>query len=456
MAYFFPMLTDVIAALATPPGRSAVALLRVSGRGSHAVVATVLHAFRGEPARAARLTKAIHPGTSEVLDEVLYTTFLAPSSYTGEDMVEISTHGGLLAPAEVLGALLVAGARQAEPGEFTRRAMEHGKLDLLQAEAVADLTAATAPAQRRAAINQLDQGLSRTIGDLRTQVLDLEALCGYAIDFPEEDDGPVPPAQIDQALDRVEETLTRLLKTAGEGERLQEGAVCVIAGRPNAGKSSLFNSLLGRERAIVTETPGTTRDAIEASVTCADFPFRLIDTAGLRESTDVVERLGVEVSHRYLAAADVVLMCVESGRGMRQEEKMFLDQLAAPTILVRTKSDVKDVEGSGSESDGEVAVSALTGRGLASLRQRLAAVAFSQLGSSAEIDSIVTRERHRIALGAALCELRDFRTAREKSVDVVVATTHLRAAVSALDDVIGVVTPEEVLGRVFTTFCVGK
>lgn len=449
------MLTDVIAALATPPGRSAIALIRISGKGAHDTAASVLPSFRREPLRNARLSRVVDPRTGEVLDEALYVVYRGPESYTGEDMVEVSTHGGVLVPAGVLAALFAAGSRPAAAGEFTRRALANGKMDLLQAEAVGDLTAATAPAQRRAALGQLDRGLSRLITGLREEVLNLEALCCYEIDFPEEDSGPVPVERIDGAIASLQHTLSRLLATAAEGERLQEGAVCVIAGRPNAGKSSLFNSLLGRDRALVTEVPGTTRDAIEAPATCGGFPFRLIDTAGLRESDDRVERAGIEVSHRYLAAADVILLCVEARDELSAAERDFIAGSGAPVILVGTKLDLFAGESRQSEEE-RVLVSSHDGTGLAELRGKLAAIAFSSLGSRGDIEPLITRERHRIALERALSEIVSFGAARREGLDGVVAATHLRAAVSALDDVIGVITTEDVLSRVFATFCVGK
>lgn len=448
------MLSDVIAALATPAGRSALALIRVSGEGAHTVAGTVLSPFQREPPRMARRTRAIDPQTKELLDEVLYTVFAAPASYTGQDLVEIGVHGGLLAPVEVLGALFAAGARQALPGEFTRRALLNGKVDLLQAEATADLIDASAPAQRRAAINQLDRGLSQRIDALRDRVLALEALVSYEIDFPEEDSGPVPPERIGAALDELRAALELILRTAGEGERLRDGALCVIAGIPNAGKSSLFNALLGVDRAIVTEIAGTTRDAIEAPATCGGFPFRLIDTAGLTQSGDQVERLGVEVSRRYLAAADVVLYCAEAGREMDDEERRFLETVAAPLVIVRTKIDRTGERRW--DRQREVGVSALTGEGLAELREELARVAFTRLSCSADVESVVTRERHRVALSRALEEVNAFGVAREGGLEGAVAATHLRAAVTALEDVIGLVTTDDVLDSVFSTFCIGK
>ncbi|HKI95081.1 MAG TPA: tRNA uridine-5-carboxymethylaminomethyl(34) synthesis GTPase MnmE [Gemmatimonadales bacterium] len=445
------MLSDVIAALATPPGRSALALLRVSGRGCFDVVRRVIPEFVAEPARVARLARAVNTG-GEPIDDVLYTAFQAPASYTGEDVVEISTHGGLLNPAEVLAALFVAGAREAAPGEFTRRAMQHGKMDLLQAEATADLIDATAPAQRRQALAQLDRGLTARIGALRDAVLGLEALVSYDIDFPEEDSGPVPPERIAGASADVRDSLARLLATAGEGERLREGALAVIAGVPNAGKSALFNALLGAERAIVTEIPGTTRDAIEAPAVLGGFPFRLVDTAGLRESTDRVERLGIEVSRRYLGAADAVIFCAEAGRALTDEERAFLGEARVPVVVVRTKCDLTPGDASG---DREIATSAESGVGIAELRDELARIAFATL-SHGDPAPVLTRERHRAALGRALEEMDQFAAARDAGIEGAVAATHLRAAVLALEDVIGLITTDDVLDRLFSSFCVGK
>jgi len=316
-------------------------------------------------------------------------------------------------------------------------------MDLLQAEATADLIDAGSPAQRRRALHQLERGLSGRLSALRQEVLDLEGLIAYDIDFPEEDEGPVSEQRVRRAWSVVRGRVAELLRTAPEGERLREGALLVIAGRPNAGKSSLFNALLGSERAIVTEIPGTTRDAIEAHAVIEGFPFRLIDTAGLRESEERVEKLGIEVSRKYLAAADLVLFCEESEDPARAT---FLAQVRAPVVVVRTKVDLGGGEG----------VSVVTGAGLDTLRKRLAEVAFGQLLALGDVEPVVTRARHRTALERALAELDAFSGARASGVDAAATATHLRAAVLALDDLIGVVTPDDVLDRVFATFCVGK
>ena len=445
------MLSDPIVALATPPGRAALAVIRLSGRGAFTVAARALHPFHPDPPRTVRRVHVVHPATGVPLDDALAACFPGPRSYTGEDLVELSTHGGLLVPATAVAALVAAGARPARPGEFTRRAVVNGKLDLLQAEATADLIDAGAPAQARRALQHLDRGLSTRLDELRTELLELEALIAYEIDFPDEDEGPVAPERVVRAWRAARDRIARLLDTAPEGERLREGALLVIAGRPNAGKSSLFNALLGTERAIVTEVPGTTRDAVEAHAVLEGFPFRLVDTAGLRESTDRVERLGIEVSRKYLAAADLVLFCRDAGCEMRDPgSQEFLASCRAPVIDVVTKIDLT------ARPPDRLGVSVVTGEGLADLRRRLAEVAYGRLLALGDVEPVVTRARHRGALERALEEVDAFHTARESGLDAAVAATHLRAAVGALDDLIGVVTPDDVLDRVFASFCVGK
>jgi tRNA modification GTPase len=321
-------------------------------------------------------------------------------------------------------------------------------MDLLQAEATADLIDAGSPVQRRRALQQLERGLSDRLTALRAEILELEALIAYDIDFPEEDEGPISADRVRRTWGDVRDRLADLVKTAPEGERLHEGALLVIAGRPNAGKSSLFNALLGSERAIVTEIPGTTRDAIEAQAVIEGFPFRLVDTAGLRDSDERIERLGIEVSRKYLAAADLVLFCEETDDPSREE---FLAQVRAPVVAIRTKSDRPSAHPPIGPS-----VSAVTGQGLPELRRRLAEVAFGKLLALGDIEPVVTRARHRVALERALAEVERFWSARQSGIDAAATATHLRTAVLALDDLIGAITPEDVLDRVFAAFCVGK
>jgi tRNA modification GTPase len=442
------MLSDPIAALATPPGRSAIAVVRLSGAGALAVAARVVDGLRTDRPRVATLA-TFRDAAGDTIDRGLVTVFPGPGSYTGEDLVELSCHGGLLAPARLLAALHAAGARPASPGEFTRRAVLNGKLDLVQAEAVGDLIDAVAPAQARAALSQLDGGLSRRLAELRRVLVETEGLLAYDIDFPGEDDGPVSPARIAAQLEEVAGRVERLLATAPAAERLREGALLVLAGRPNAGKSSLFNALLGAERALVTEIPGTTRDAVEAHTDFLGWPVRLIDTAGLWDAPGKIDRLGVEVSHRYLASADLVLLCIETGRRPGADEMAIAAE--RPTLVVRTKVDLD-----GTTAAEGVGVSAVTGEGLDALRRAVAERVFAERIALADLEPALTRARHRTALdrarGALAGALEQFRG----SGDAVLVAHHVREATTALDELVGAVDVEDVLERVFASFCVGK
>ena len=445
------MLSDVIAALATLPGRSAIAVVRVSGGGAVSVAAKLVPGVESFPARSVTLARLHHPDGTP-LDDALVTVFPAPNSYTGEDLVELSCHGGMLIPAQLLAALLLAGARMAAPGEFTRRAVLHGKLDLLQAEAVGDLIDATAPFQGRAALHQLEGGLSRRLGKLREELLELLSLLAYDIDFPEEDDGPVPAERIHRRAREAQASVRQLLMTAPAGERLRAGALVVLAGRPNAGKSSLFNALLGTDRALVTEIPGTTRDTIEAASDVAGWPVRLADTAGLRDADERLEKMGIEVSRRYVAAADLVLLCVEAGRMITAEEATLLHD--RPSLLIRSKADLVPL--AERESETGIPVSTVTGEGIQRLREAVAERLFSgAVGyGMGDLEPMLTRERHRLALEQAAEELELAR--QQLPGDPLLVAHHLRHAVAALEELIGVVHPDEVLGKVFEKFCVGK
>jgi tRNA modification GTPase len=441
------MLSDPIVALATPPGRAALAVIRLSGSGAFDVAARVITGFQAHPARRATLA-SFHEAGGQSIDRGLYTTFPRPHSYTGEDLVELSCHGGLFVPRRLLAALHAAGARPAAPGEFTRRAVLNGKLDLVQAEAVGDLIDATAPAQAHAALNQLEGGLSRRLAALRESLIEIQALLSYDIDFPEEDDGPVAPARIAGQIESAAAQIRRLVATAPSAERLREGALMVFAGRPNAGKSSLFNALLGSERALVTEIPGTTRDAIEAHTDFLGWPVRLADTAGLWNAPEKIERMGVEVSRRYLAAADLVLLCVEAGRDVGEDEDSIAG--ARPTLLVRTKADLTAEAGQG------IAVSALTGEGLGVLRRAAAERVFADRINLVDLEPGLTRERHRTTLSRALIALGGAVPHLGSGGDAVLAAHHVRQAADALEELLGFIDIEEVLDRVFGSFCVGK
>lgn len=451
-----PGAEDTIVAIATPPGRGAIAIVRMSGRDATRILVRVTTQFDIATPRVAHLASVYDPLDGTVLDEALITLFRGPNSYTGEDVVEVSVHGGAVVPTLVLRALINAGARQALPGEFTRRAVVNGRMDLLQAEAVADLIDARSRLAHRVAISQLDGALSRRAIELRDRILEIEALVAYDIDFPEEDEGSVDPGRLGEALSRTLAALDELLATRESGEMLREGAPVVIGGAPNAGKSSLFNTLVGRERAIVTDIAGTTRDAIEALIEIRGWPVRLVDTAGLRESADVVERIGIEISERYLASADVVLLCAEQTDELLRLVERMAALTPASVVPVLAKADLRGAAAK-EHMAGAIPVSALTGEGVDALTERVAALLASRFGAAVEEAPVLTRERHRAAVDAARVELLAFREAWElNQVPSSIAAIHLHEAAHQLGELVGSIDVEDVLGRVFSTFCVGK
>lgn len=476
---------DTIVATATAPGRGALAVIRVSGPDAHTIACRCTTPW---PTTARQVTRArLHapdrPDTP--LDEAMVTWFAAPRSFTGEDLVEYTVHGGAFVPAAVLAALVAAGARPALPGEFTERAVRNGKLDLLRAEAIGDLIDARTAASHRLALRQLDGVLTRHLAALRDAVLGAEALIAYDLDFPSEDDGPLDPTRVLAAVDATLTALDTLLATLPQAALGRDGVMVVLAGAPNAGKSSLFNALVGESRALVSEVPGTTRDAIEVLLDDDPWPIRLVDTAGLRSSDDQVERLGIEVSHRRLAEAQVVLVCGEDDASLARGVVEVRAHSAAPLVRVRTKGDratdtgpaaidareasepmasrpigsqpVASPRASTSVDDVPITVSVVTGAGLAALRDALRATVRATTPDPADSAPVVTRARHVAALTMARAELQAFRGAwAEGALPVPVAATHLRAATLALDELLGAFDVEEVLDRVFRAFCIGK
>jgi tRNA modification GTPase len=442
---------DTIVALSTPPGRSAIAVVRMSG----------LHAFQiGERLvtpwplkfRHATLCK-IADENSRLIDHCLVTVFLHPDSFTGEDTVEIATHGGHYIPVRVIQACLARGARPAERGEFTRRAVLAGKLDITQAEAIGDLIDARSGAMHRAALEQLDGGLRHRIEWLRTRLLTLQSLIAYDIDFPEEDDGPIARSRIAEESGNLVKALDAMLATIPAGEMIREGATVVIAGEPNVGKSSLFNGLLGQSRAIVTEVAGTTRDAIEGFVESRAWPLRLVDTAGFRETQDTVEKMGIEVSERYLRQAHVILACGDSRNSIQRTLDAITGKTNGSVIQVRTKSDL----GTQADASAAVKVSATTGKGLEELLSTIDEQLSTTVGSAIVEAPVLMRTRHIYAIEQAREELLRFSsTWLEEHLPAPVAAVHLQSATLALESLIGAVSTDDVLDRVFSSFCVGK
>ena len=373
-------------------------------------------------------------------------------------MVELSLHGGEVGPALAFNALLSAGARAALPGELTRRALLNGKLDLLQAEAIADLIDSRSRAMHDVALDQLAGHLSSRLRALRSEIIELEALLAYDVDFPEEDDGPISSGRIDAAAQSILDTIHTLLATTATGEMIRSGAAIVIAGAPNAGKSSLFNALVGTQRAIVTDVPGTTRDALEAEMDIGPWPVRLVDTAGLRPSDDIIERLGIEVAERQVKNAAVVLVCGEDAESIAFALERVRPLTMATLIAVGTKSDRDNLPSVIDSSVVYVAVSARTGDGLTELAKSIVEILDHEHSPASASNPILTRERHRIALAHARDEIAAFVRIRldPSAIPATITAVHLHSARGYLEELVGVLDIEEVLDRVFSTFCVGK
>lgn len=456
-------LLDTIVAIATPPGAGAIAVLRLSGPQAFELEAA-LHSGDTPPPRVATL-RALRDGSGRLLDRALVTRFPAPKSYTGEDVVEISTHGGSIAPHLVREALVSLGAREARAGEFTQRAWLNGRLDLVQAEAVADLVQGRSRALHDVALRQLDRGLSGRIAELRERIVTLEARLAHHIDFPEEDDLPVSVAELVREGEDVAEAFDRLAATAPAGRVLREGARVVLAGRPNAGKSSLLNALVGEERAIVAPTAGTTRDRIEVWAELDGLPFLFIDTAGLRDAGDDVERAGVERAKSALESADVVLHCVpaDAGRGHSDEPlpQVSADRILRVTTMVdlaagRAIRDPAGAAGTAVEHAAALRVSALDGTGLDDLRAAMVDSVFDRGIPRGDDRPLLTRPRQVEGVRRAAREMRDFAVALGRGIPPEAASAHLKEAATATEELLGTIGTEDVLDRVFSDFCVGK
>jgi len=456
---------DTIAALATARGRAALAIVRLSGPKAIEITAAC---FRGKDLSTADSHTA-HVGfmqtpDDEDIDQVVVTVFRAPRSVTGEDVVEISCHGGDFAPTLIQETLVHHGARLAEPGEFTQRAFLNGKMDLAQAEAVADLIHASSSRAHRVSLTHLQGRYSDWLGRLRDELLELCAFIELEQDFSEEDVEFADRDRLERLLDRADKLLSDLLDSYQLGELLRDGVRVVIGGRPNAGKSTLLNTLLGRDRAIVSATPGTTRDEIEADTEIEGIRFRFIDTAGLRETSDAIEAEGVRRAHRSIEHADILLYVYDLAEGLNAMETAFLEYVTArpdfKTILIGNKRDkVEAVHDPNFGSLSFVAISAKDGKhdveALGDLIQLLLDSVAHGL-SEADASPVVMNQRHRQHLHKALDAVRAARQALDTCLSGDMLTLDLRAALHELGAITGEITNEDVLDQIFSRFCIGK
>ena len=442
---------DTIAAVATAPGRAGIGVVRVSGRDLKKF-AEALCKRELTPRRA--VFTAYQDASGAVIDEGIALYFPAPRSYTGEDVLEIQAHGGSIVLRLLLQRCLELGARVAEPGEFTRRAFLNGKLDLAQAESVVDLIDAATAEAARCAVRSLQGEFSRRIHSLSTRLVEVRALVEATLDFPEDDTDPVEQDAFTRKLQQLRAAVQTLVEGAKQGSLLREGVHVALAGQPNVGKSSLLNQLAGEEVAIVTDIPGTTRDLVREVIEIQGIPVHMVDTAGLREARDAVERIGVARAWQALDDADAALLVVDATAGMSAADAAILERIPehVPRIRVMNKIDrlgqAPSVEVSGAEI--VVWLSAKTGDGIALLRDALV----KAIGWEGRTDTVfIARERHLTALHSTAEHLL---AAEDRAGALELCAEHLRLAHENLCGITGEFTADDLLGEIFSRFCIGK
>ena len=447
---------DTIAAVATPPGRGGIGVVRVSGKNIRSLVLKII-GYVPEP-RYARLSKFFDED-GQVIDQGIALFFPAPHSYTGEDVLELQGHGGPAVMNLLLSSCLSAGARMAQPGEFTLRAYLNNKLDLAQAESVADIIDASTSEAARCAMRSLQGEFSDAIHMVVQALTDLRISIEASLDFAEEEIDHGHYVEVNQKLRGIQTQLERVLAAARQGSLLREGVWIVLVGQPNVGKSSLLNLLTGEEAAIVTEIPGTTRDTIRRTVEIEGVPLHLLDTAGLRETEDAVEKMGIARTRSAIEKANLVLLLMDSRQGITREDQAILDSLPAglPVVYVYNKIDLLDESSLISLPRGgsEICLSAMTGEGIDTLRQRLLEMAGWQPRSGGE-GVFMARQRHLCALTAAGEYLRNASVLDGNEFHSDLLAEELRLAQQALASVTGEFGADDLLGEIFSRFCIGK
>jgi tRNA modification GTPase len=455
--------TDTIAAISTPPGRGGIGIVRLSGPQAAPIAVQLVRLRQPLEHAQARLADVLDENSgidAGRIDEAVVTFFAAPRSYTAEDLVEIAAHGSPVVLELLLNRALALGARLAEPGEFTQRAFLAGRLDLTQAEAVRDLIEAQTLTQARQAASQMGGALSRRVGPVKQALVELIALLEAGIDFAEDDVDVTPQAEIARRIGALTPPLTALEASFARGRIIHDGLTLAIVGRPNAGKSSLFNRLVERDRAIVTATPGTTRDTVTERISLDGIPLELVDTAGLREAAEEVEQLGIQRSREALADAALVVVVLEATQPLNDEERRLLAAIEGrPAVVAVNKSDlIANLPASGRPLPNcaglpALATSALTGEGIPALRERILALA---TGGAAAEPGMLTSLRHQQAIAATLAALADAVQANAESIPHEMILLDLYRALGALDSLTGQTTPDDILNLIFSTFCIGK
>lgn len=453
---------DTIAALATPPGTSGIAVIRVSGTAS---IPSTAEVFDGAVDLRNALTHSIHHGTirdehNDILDEVLVSLFRSPHSYTGEDSVEVSCHGGIAVSNAILRRFFSLGVRQAEPGEFTRRAFLNGKIDLAQSEAVADLIHAQSESARRASVEQLHGTLSKYITGIREQLVHCASLLELSLDFAEEDVELLPAEELHRELSQAHARMMEALESYNTGRVIRDGLRVTIAGAPNVGKSSLLNRFLGTARAIVTDIPGTTRDYLEEQIILNGSIIRFIDTAGLRSTDDIVEREGIRLTNELLTSSDVVLYLMDATSDTHVDAERVL--LSIPgldrgkMLFVWNKIDVQKPPDRSNPDSTTFCISALDGTGIDALSAHLNRIAMNSSKTTERSRVLVTNLRHAECLRRGVAAVdRAFDAMAAKRTEEILAF-EIRAAIDAMGEIIGAVTSDDILNSIFSRFCIGK
>ena len=445
---------DTIVAISTPPGRGGIGIVRLSGPNARTIAGPLLKLRHPLAPAQARFAEIIDT-TGETLDEAVVTYFEAPHSYTSEDIVEIAAHGSPVLLDHLLRQCLAAGARLAEPGEFTQRAFISGRLDLTQAEAVHDLIEATTLHQARIAAQQLGGSVSRQTTPIKQQLIALIASLEAGIDFAEDDIDTLAASEITSQIQAIQAPLTALEQTFGYGRIVRDGFTLAIVGRPNVGKSSLFNRLVQQDRAIVTATPGTTRDLVTERVSLEGVPVELIDTAGLRESIDEAESLGIAKSREAMAEADVVLLVLDATVPHHQDDEATIATLAARTFLiVINKNDLAPAASSESRAYAALRTSALTGAGIRELRHAILSLLTG--GSMGAETPLLTNLRQQQSVSAASSALVQAQQAVAANIPHEMVLLDLYEALHALDALTGATTSDDILDLIFSKFCIGK
>ncbi|MEW8957041.1 tRNA uridine-5-carboxymethylaminomethyl(34) synthesis GTPase MnmE [Clostridium sp.] len=455
---------DTIAAIATAIGEGGISIIRLSGTKALEIVSSIFKGKNDRPLNdiepyTMRYGHIIDKETNEVLDEVIISYMKGPRSFTAEDSVEINCHGGVFSTNRILEEVIKNGARNAEPGEFTKRAFLNGRIDLTQAEAVIDLINAKTDLSMKSALLQSEGRISKEINEIRHRLLGAIAHIEATVDFPEDDLEEITGNQVSESLRDIIKDIEGLLSTANEGKILREGLNMVIVGKPNVGKSSLMNSLLMEKRAIVTEVAGTTRDVIEEYINISGIPVKIVDTAGIRETEDIVEKIGVEKSKEKISEADLIVFMLDLSRELDDEDREIIEYIKDKKhIVILNKADldkklyIEDLEGLNKENI--LTISAKTGEGVKVLKDKIKSMFFSGAISATEV--MITNSRHKEALYKAKERCKAALDTLDIGISIDLASIDVRAAWMNLGEITGETLEEDIIDKIFSEFCIGK